>query len=48
MSNFWLQFIIQEAIGVAEAFISMSTIKPALKTALEKLIADGQAVIAAI
>jgi hypothetical protein len=48
MSNFWLKFIITEAIGAAEAFVAVSNIKPALKTALEKLIADGQAVIASI
>jgi hypothetical protein len=48
MKSFWLKFVIEEAIGIAEAFISISNIKPALKTALEKLITDGQAVIAAI
>ena len=48
MSNFWLKFIITEAIGAAEAFVQVSNLKPALKVALEKLIADGQVVIAAI
>ena len=48
MSTFWLSFIITEAIGVAEAFISLSSIKPGLKTALENLISAGQAVVTAI
>lgn len=48
MSTFWLSFIITEAIGVAEAFVSISSIKPSLKTALINLIAAGQAVITAI
>ena len=48
MSTFWLQFIITEAVGVAQAFIGMSGMKPGLKTALENLISSGQAVVAAI
>jgi hypothetical protein len=48
MSSFWLRFVIQEAIGLAEVFIQSSNLTPALKVALEKLIADGQAVIAAL
>lgn len=48
MSTFWLQFIITEAIGVAQAFVGMSNIKPGLKAALENLISAGQAVVAAI
>lgn len=48
MSTFWLSFIVTEAIGVAQAFISVSSIKPGLKTALENLITAGQGVIVAI
>lgn len=46
MSNFWLSFIITEAVGVAEAFVSISTVSPPLKAALENLITAGQAVVA--
>jgi hypothetical protein len=48
MTSFWLKFAIQESVSLAEVFIQSSSLKPALKTALEKLIADGQAVIAAL
>ena len=48
MNTFWLTFIIQEAIGVAEAFVAISSIKPGLKAALENLIVAGNGVIAAI
>lgn len=48
MSTFWLTFVIQEAIGVAEAFVAISGIKPGLKAALENLISAGQATILAI
>ena len=48
MSTFWLSFIIQEAIGVASAFVGISSIKPGLKLALENLITAGQGVILAI
>lgn len=48
MSNFWLKFIVNEAIGVAEAFILSTSIKPGLKTALANLIVAGQSVIDAI
>ena len=48
MNTFWLTFIIQEAIGVAEAFVAISSIKPGLKAALENLIAAGNGVITAI
>jgi hypothetical protein len=48
MSKFWLQFIITEAVGVAQAFVGISSINPALKTALENLISAGQSVIAAL
>ena len=46
--SFWLNFAIQEAITVAEAFINQANIKPGLKAALENLIAAGQAVIDAM
>lgn len=48
MNTFWLTFIIQEAIGVAEAFVAISSIKPGLKAALENLIVAGNGVITAI
>ena len=48
MSTFWIQFIITEAIGVAQAFVQLSTISPTLKAALESFIAAGQNVIAAL
>lgn len=48
MSTFWLSFIVTEAVGVAQAFISISSIKPGLKVALENLVAAGQAVVTAI
>lgn len=48
MSTFWLNFIILEAVGVAEAFIQVSTIKPGLKAALQNLIVAGQQVQQAI
>lgn len=48
MATFWLNFVIQEAIGVAQVFVENSNIKPGLKRALEGLIAQGQAVLVAI
>lgn len=48
MNNFWITFIVTEAVGVAQAYVAVSNIKPGLKTALEGLIAAGQNVIAAI
>jgi len=48
MNTFWLGFIIQEAIGVAQAFVAVSSIRPGLKNALEKLIISGQEAIIAI
>lgn len=48
MSKFWLQFIITEAVGVAQAFVGLSSANPTLKAALENLISAGQAVIAAL
>lgn len=48
MSTFWLSFIITEAVGVAQAFVMVSNIKPGLKAALEQLIVAGNGVVAAI
>ena len=48
MTTFWLSFIVTEAVGVASAFVGVSSIKPGLKSALENLILAGQAVITAI
>lgn len=48
MNTFWLNFIILEAVGVAQAFVQVSGIKPQLKMALENLITAGQGVTAAI
>ena len=48
MTTFWLSFIITEAVGVAEAFVQISSLRPGLKAALENLILAGQAVVAAI
>jgi hypothetical protein len=46
--SFWLQFAIQEAVTVAEVFVTQANIKPGLKAALENLITAGQAVATAI
>jgi len=48
MGTFWLNFAVTEAISLAESFVNQSNLKPGLKTALEKLIEAGQAVVAAI
>lgn len=48
MSSFWISFIITEAVGVAQAFVATSNIKPGIKAALENLIQAGTAAIAAI
>ena len=48
MSVFLVQLFVTEAVGIAQAFIGISNIKPGLKAALENLIVAGQAVIAAI
>ncbi len=48
MNTFWLSFIINEAVGVAAAFVQTSNIKPGLKLALENLILSGQQVTTAI
>jgi len=47
MTNFWLQFAIAEAVGVANAVVATdSKITPAQKAALEALIVAGQGVAA--
>jgi len=48
MNTFWLNFIVTEAIGVAQAFLSMSGLSSELKTALSNLIESGHAVTGAI
>jgi hypothetical protein len=48
MSSFWLQFIISEAISVAEAFVSLSTLPVGVKSALENFISAGQALVTAL
>jgi hypothetical protein len=48
MNSFWLTFIITEAVGVAEAFVNASNLKPAVKAALEKFILAGTELLAAI
>lgn len=48
MTTFWLSFIVQEAIGVAAAYVQTANIKPGLKSALEQMILAGQGVAAAI
>jgi hypothetical protein len=41
MSTFWITFIVTEAVGVAEAFVASSGLKPNVKAALEAFIAAG-------
>jgi hypothetical protein len=49
MTNFWLQFAIQEAVGLVSAFIaSTPTITPAQKAAAEQLLADGAAFLSTL
>lgn len=43
-NNFWLQFAISEALSVASAFVSLSTLTPQQKADLEAFIAAGQKV----
>jgi hypothetical protein len=44
MSSFWLQFIINEALSVAQAFVGLSSLTPQQKTDLEAFIVAGQKV----
>ena len=47
--NFWLVFAIQEAVTIATAFIMASNaLTPEQKVAAEKLVADGQALLATL
>ncbi len=43
MGNFWIKFVIDEALAVVGAFIASSKLNPAQKAAAEKLVADGEA-----
>ncbi len=45
MSTFWLSFIVTEAVGVASAFVTISSLPPGVKFSLENFIAAGQALI---
>lgn len=45
MTNFWLSFAVEEAVGVAQAVVATSTtLSTAQKTALDNLITAGQQV----
>lgn len=47
MTNFWLMFVINEAMGVLAAYIaSTNSLTVEQKAAAEKLAADGAAFIA--
>lgn len=49
MTNFWLQFAVQEALGVAAAYVaSTPSITPAQKAAAEQMIAAGEAFLATL
>lgn len=48
MSTFWITFVVNQALGVAQIFIGTSNLKPAMKAALAKFIAAGQALVAAL
>lgn len=45
---FWVTFLIQTALGALTAYVAGSKLSPAVKTAAEKLITDGNALIALI
>lgn len=45
MGKFWIQFAITEAVGAAQAYMSVSSINPELKASLQALIAAGQDVL---
>ena len=47
-TTFWISFVVSEALGVAEAFIALSTIPPGIKAALTGFITAGNALITAI
>lgn len=50
MSTFILQLVVTEAVGLAQAFIqvALSAKRPNLASALENLVAAGQATVLAI
>jgi hypothetical protein len=48
MGNFWVQFAINEALTVAQAFLAGSNLNGATKAALGNFITAGQAVLAAL
>ena len=45
MKTFWITFIVDEAIAVAQAFVGGSNLAPNIKAALESFIAAGQALL---
>lgn len=45
MKTFWITFIVDEAIAVAQAFVGGSNLAPNVKAALESFIAAGQALL---
>jgi hypothetical protein len=48
MNSFWIAFIVNQAVAAAEAFIATSKLNPAVKAALGKFIAAGQALANAL
>lgn len=48
MTTFWITFIVNEAIGIAVAYVGQANIPSGIKTALEAFIAAGQGLISAI
>jgi hypothetical protein len=48
MNTFWIAFLISQAVAAAQAFVIVSGLKPAVKSALLKFIAAGQALANAL
>lgn len=50
MNQFWITFVVTEAIGVAQAYVAVAVAnnRPNFKAALEGLINAGNAVIIAL
>jgi hypothetical protein len=48
MNTFWITFLVGQAVAVAQSFIATSGLKPAVKSALIKFIAAGQALANAL
>jgi hypothetical protein len=46
MSNFWIKFVINEALAVVGAFIGGSKLSPAQQTAAEALVTAGSNLLA--